>query len=131
ELKKIYRQHELEFINVLNNIRNNQTTAADLDILHKHYLPGFESPENDNYITLTTHNAKADTINHNRLQKLTGKLYEFKCEITGDFNERALPADAMLQLKEGAQIMLIKNDKGESRRYYNGKIGTISRISNE
>jgi uncharacterized protein YpbB len=131
ELKKIYRQHEQEFITVLNNIRNNTITNADLDLLHKHYLPGYESAPNENYITLTTHNAKADTINQNQLDKLTGNVCEYKAEVTGDFNERAYPADMMLQLKEGAQIMFIKNDKGESRRYYNGKIATISKISGE
>jgi hypothetical protein len=128
ELKKIYRQHEQEFIGVLNNIRNNKATAADLDLLHQHYLPGYESSDNERYITLTTHNAKADTINQNQLEKLSNKSCEFKAEITGDFNERAYPADQMLQLKEGAQIMFIKNDKGESRRFYNGKIATISKI---
>lgn len=131
ELKKIYRQHEQEFIGVLNNIRNNQSTAADIELLHRHYLPGYESPDNENYITLTTHNAKADGINQNKLNKLPGKLHEFKAELSGDFNERASPADAVLQLKEGAQIMFIKNDKGESRRYYNGKIAIISKINKE
>lgn len=128
ELKKIYRQHEQEFITVLNNIRNNTTTAADLDLLHQHYLPGYECPDNENYITLTTHNAKADTINQLQLDKLSGTVFECKAEVTGDFNERAYPADMLLHLKEGAQIMFIKNDKGESRRFYNGKIATISKI---
>ncbi|HUP12654.1 MAG TPA: helix-turn-helix domain-containing protein [Niastella sp.] len=131
ELKKIYRQTDQEFIEVLNNIRNNKTTQADLDLLHKHYLPGYESAENENYITLTTHNAKADTINQVQLEKLGGNMYACKAEVTGDFNERAYPADVLLQLKEGAQIMFIKNDKGESRRFYNGKIATISRIAGE
>jgi uncharacterized protein YpbB len=131
ELKKIYRQHEQDFIAVLNNIRNNKTTQADLDLLHKHYLPGYESNGTESYITLTTHNAKADTINQVQLEKLTGNVIECKAEITGDFNERAYPADLLLQLKERAQIMFIKNDKGESRRFYNGKIATISRIAGE
>ncbi|WP_207511197.1 helix-turn-helix domain-containing protein [Longitalea luteola] len=131
ELKKIYRQHEQEFINVLNNIRNNKTTNEDLDLLHKHYLPGYESAPNESYITLTTHNARADTINQQQLNRLPGELYEFKAEVSGDFNERAFPADQLLQLKPGAQIMFIKNDKGESRRFFNGKIATISRIAGE
>jgi uncharacterized protein YpbB len=131
ELKKIYRQHELDFIRVLNNIRNNKTTAEDLDLLHKNYLPGFECPENESLITLTTHNNRADTINQTRLQKLPGSLCEFKAQVNGDFNERAYPADQLLQLKEGAQIMFIKNDKGESRRFYNGRIATVSRINKE
>jgi uncharacterized protein YpbB len=131
ELKKIYRQHEWEFIGLLNNIRNNQATTADLERLHRHYQPGFESPYNENYITLTTHNAKADAINQNQLHRLPGTMYEFEAVITGDFNERALPADMVLQLKEGAQVMFIKNDKGEYRKYFNGKIATIARIEKE
>jgi uncharacterized protein YpbB len=131
ELKKIYRQHEQAFISLLNNIRNNQATGEDLQLLHQHYLPGYEAPDDENCITLTTHNAKADNINQGRLQKLPGKLHEFKAEIGGDFNEKASPADVLLQLKEGAQVMFIKNDKGESRRYYNGKIATIARITTD
>ncbi|MFT3826138.1 MAG: helix-turn-helix domain-containing protein [Chitinophagaceae bacterium] len=131
ELKKIYRQHEADFISLLNNVRNNEVTDTDLQRLHQHYLPGFEQQENDKFITLTTHNAKADTINQGQLDKLPGKLYEFKAEISKEFNDKALPADMVLQLKEGAQVMFIKNDKGESRRYYNGKIATVSRIEKE
>ncbi|NML19924.1 AAA family ATPase [Pseudoflavitalea sp. G-6-1-2] len=131
ELKKIYRQHEADFIDILNNIRNNTTTDQDLDRLHQHYRPGYQQEPGENFIILTTHNAKADTINQQQLNKLDGTLYEFQGLITKDFNEKALPAERLLQLKEGAQIMFIKNDKGESRRYYNGKIAVISRIAGE
>jgi len=130
ELKKIYRQSETSFINILNNVRNNCTTEDDLNQLHKKYLPGFIAPESETYITLTTHNSKADEINQTKLRKLQGKLYEFKGEISGEFNENALPVELNLYLKEGAQIMFIKNDKGEIRRYYNGKLGTVKKISN-
>lgn len=129
ELKKIYRQNETDFINILNNIRNNIATSADLERLHKHYFPGFEPLKEDNYITLTTHNARADNINQQELDKLNGKTFLFDGDVTGDFNERALPAEKTIRLKEGAQVMFIKNDKGEFRRYYNGKIATISRIN--
>lgn len=131
ELKKIYRQHEADFIEILNNIRNNTVSSQDLDRLHQHYRPGYQQDPGENYIILTTHNAKADTINQQQLNKLPGEVHEFQGLITKDFNEKALPAERMLQLKEGAQIMFIKNDKGESRRYYNGKIAVISRIAND
>jgi hypothetical protein len=130
ELKKIYRQHEAEFINLLNNIRNNIASEEDLVRLHQHYRPGYESKNDENYITLTTHNARADTINQNKLQQLPFRLHEFKAAIVGDFNEKSVPADMLLSLKQGAQIMFIKNDKGEVRRYFNGKIATITRIDN-
>ena len=131
ELKKIYRQNEAGFISILNNIRDKKTSAQDLEQLHKHYKPGFHAPENEHYIILTTHNNKASDINQNKLRKLPGKLFEFKGELVGDFNEKALPAEMFLQLKVGAQVMFIKNDKGELRRYYNGKIGAISKIEND
>ncbi len=115
----------------MNNIRNNEARPGDLERLHQHYRPGYESKEDENYITLTTHNAKADSINQNKLRRLPSRLFEFKAEIVGDFNEKSVPADMMLQLKPGAQIMFIKNDKGEVRRYFNGRIATISRIDNE
>jgi hypothetical protein len=131
ELKKIYRQNEASFINILNNLRNNTVTQDDMERLHQHYYPGLIPADDDHYITLTSHNAKADKINQFQLAKLTGKSFEFKGEVKGDFNEKALPAEMSLQLKEGAQIMFIKNDKGEFRRYYNGKIGTIKMINQD
>jgi hypothetical protein len=131
ELKKIYRQNEAGFISILNNIRDKKASPEDLEQLHQHYKPGFHAADNEHYITLTTHNNKAYDINQNKLRKLPGKLFEFKGELTGDFNEKALPAEMSLQLKVGAQIMFIKNDKGEFRRYYNGKIGTISKIETD
>jgi hypothetical protein len=131
ELKKIYRQSETKFINILNNIRDNNATHEDLENLHQHFKPRFEPSDEEYYITLTTHNNKANDINQNKLRKLSGKLFSFNAEVTGDFNEKAMPADMELRLKAGAQIMFIKNDKGEFRRFYNGKIASISKIEND
>ncbi|MEP6674843.1 MAG: helix-turn-helix domain-containing protein [Ferruginibacter sp.] len=131
ELKKIYRQNEASFISILNKIRNNQLDYDDLQLLHQYYKPGFEAPEDEHYITLTSHNRNADIINQNKLNSLDEKLFEFRAELTGDFNEKAIPAEMLLQLKVGAQIMFIKNDKGESRRFYNGRIAAISRIESD
>lgn len=131
ELKKIYRQSDADFISVLNNIRNSKVTTADLELLHQYYQPGFKPEKKGAYITLTTHNAKADIINQKELNSLPGKLYTYEAKIEGEFNERAYPAESKLQLKEGAQIMFIRNDKGEERRYYNGKLGTIKSIKGD
>jgi len=131
ELKKIYRQNDAHFIDILNNIRNNQVTANDLENLHQHYYPDFDPSDHESFITLTTHNARADHINQQELNKLANKLFSFEGEVKGDFDEKAFPAEKKLYLKEGAQIMFIKNDKGENRRYFNGKIGNISSISEE
>jgi hypothetical protein len=131
ELKKIYRQSDNSFINILNNIRNNVVTAEDLSILHELYNPSFQPGKEENYITLTSHNAKADEINERELSLLQGKPHKFEATVTGDFSERSFPAEKTLRLKEGAQIMFIKNDKGEIRRYYNGKIGTVKSIEKD
>jgi hypothetical protein len=128
EFKKIYRQRDELFINILNNVRNNCCTEDDLNRLHAHYDPTFLPRENEKFIVLTTHNEKATAINNQELRKLPDKLYQFTAETTGDFSDRAYPADPALMLKKGAQVMFIKNDSGESRRYYNGKIGTVHSI---
>lgn len=129
ELKKIYRQSQQEFIDILNRIRNAVATRDDLAVLN-----GRKDGEPDpgtKYITLTTHNHKADRINAEELKKLSGKIFEFKGVVEGDFPDKTLPTDPVLQLKEGAQVMFIRNDKSEERRYFNGKIATIKRIDKE
>jgi hypothetical protein len=125
ELQKVYRQKDDKFIGILNNIRNNICSPKELDILHDYYQPEFVPPNNDHYITLTTHNEQANMINHRELRKLPGEPFSFKAEISGDFPDNAFPAEEVLHLKKNAQVMFIKNDKGESRRYFNGKIATI------
>lgn len=129
ELKKIYRQHDEIFINILNNVRNCNLTAEDMNLLHRHYNPQFVSDPKEGYITLTSHNYQADAINKQELEKLNTKTYLIQAEIEKDFPENAYPAEKVLRLKEGAQIMFIRNDKNEKRRFYNGKIATVERIS--
>lgn len=131
ELKKIYRQKDDVFINILNNIRNNCCTNDDLNLLHQYYDPAFLPSKDEKYITLTSHNSKADAINRRELEKLPGKIYTYEAEISGEFYEKAFPAEKALQLKKGAQVMFIRNDKGENRRFYNGKIGTVTQIERE
>ena len=129
ELKKIYRQSQQTFIDILNRIRNAEARSADLATLNA--LMNAEPKEGQKYITLTTHNHKADKINSEELRKLSGKTFEFKGVVEGDFPDKTLPTDTLLQLKEGAQVMFIRNDKSEERRYYNGKIATVTKIDSE
>ena len=126
ELKKIYRQSQQDFIDILNRIRNAAVTREDLDRLNG--LIGAQQKPGEKYITLTSHNHKADRINADELNKLEGKSRQFKGIVEGDFPEKTLPTDALLELKEGAQVMFIRNDKSEGRRYYNGRLATVSRI---
>jgi hypothetical protein len=131
ELKKIYRQSEQQFIDVLNRIRNNNPQKQDFDFLNTRFDPQFSSPATEHYITITTHNKRADAINQAELQKLSGKLHTFRGEIVDDFSDKALPTEIDLCLKEGAQVMFIKNDSGMERRYYNGRIASVKKIANE
>jgi hypothetical protein len=131
ELKKIYRQNEMHFINLLNGVRNNQVSQADLQLLNSKYQPNFNPSGSDKYITLSTHNKKADIINAAELNKLPGKAFRFMGTITKDFSEKALPTEMELLLKEGAQVMFIKNDSGGERKYYNGKLGVVKNIAGE
>src|SRR5690606_12694118 len=87
-----------------------------------------EPDSNSGYITLTTHNAKADAINEGRLRKLEAEEVAFKAEVEGDFLERSFPTDKLIVLKPGAQVMFIKNDVSHERRYFNGKIGIVADV---
>ncbi|WP_205940982.1 helix-turn-helix domain-containing protein [Pedobacter yonginense] len=131
ELDKIYRQDDAVFINLLNNLRNNKITPEDTALLRQHFRQDFKPSTDENYITLTTHNNKADSINRERLTQLKNKSYFFEAKIQGEFNEYAYPNDKSLELKVGAQVMFIKNDMTAEKRYYNGKIGVVHHIEKD
>ncbi len=131
ELEKVYRQSDATFINLLNNLRDNKVTSADIKLLNQYYQPDFSQHNNDGYIQLTTHNAIADQKNKECLQELETKTYSYKSDIKGDFKEHQYPLQEVMQFKKGAQVMFIKNDFSGQQRYFNGKIGTISSISSE
>ncbi|WP_028295773.1 helix-turn-helix domain-containing protein [Olivibacter sitiensis] len=131
QLDKIYRQSDLTFIELLNNVRDNCCTREQLNLLNQRHIPSFVPTKGESYITLTSHNRLADAINQRELDKLPDKEYKFEAEIKGEFSNLTFPTESTLILKKGAQVMFIKNDKGEERRYYNGKIGTITDISRD
>ncbi|WP_322975055.1 helix-turn-helix domain-containing protein [Pedobacter sp. MC2016-05] len=131
ELDKIYRQDDAVFIDLLNNLRNNKITPEDTALLRQHFKQDFKPAADENYITLTTHNNKADTINRERLTQLKTKSYFFDAKVTGEFNEYAYPNEKNLELKVGAQVMFIKNDMTAEKRYYNGKIGVVHHIEKD
>ena len=131
ELQHIYRQKNENFIQILNEIRNDQLSEASATILNERYQPSFSPHKDEGYITLTTHNRRASIINDSELNKLNTKNYFFEAEVFGKFNENAFPNDEKLALKVGAQVMFIKNDSSPEKRYYNGKIGVITDISRE
>jgi hypothetical protein len=131
QLKHIYRQSDDTFIRLLNKVRNNKLDEPVLHQLNSRYRPVDELPDQDSYITLTTHNYSAQNINAEQLAALPEKEHRYEAEIKGDFPAHAYPADEDLRLKVGAQVMFIKNDNSADRRYYNGKIGKITDIDEE
>jgi hypothetical protein len=111
----------------LNQVRNNELDEEGLRILESRFHPTFRRSKQDGYIILTTHNEKARQINVNELDKLGGQVFAYEAEIKGDFPDRAYPADEILHLKTGSQVMFIRNDPADNgKRFFNGKIGVVS-----
>ena len=129
ELTKVYRQSDPVFVNVLDHIRNNTVTAADLQLLNTRHGVQVKQDENDMCITLATRRDTVDYINYNKLAELPDKSVIMRGEIKGDFPENSLPTQMELEIKLGAQIIFIKNDF--EKRWVNGTIGTIVGIDEE
>ncbi len=131
ELSKIYRQNDDEFIHVLNNLRNNKISAADIETMNQYVQPDFNPTKHEGYITLTTHNSKADEINSKALQALNEKALFFSAEIIDDFPKHLFPLEETFELKVGAQVMFIKNDISFEKNFYNGKMGKIESLGED
>jgi len=131
ELKHIFRQNDGHFIKLLNQIRENSADAPAIAELNKRYIPHFQPKDEDEYITLTTHNYQSKEINDSKLNGLKTKLHLFRAKIEGEFPEYMYPTEKELVLKTGSQVMFVKNDSSGQRRYFNGKIGTIIHIDDD
>ena len=129
QLTHVYRQQDPTFINILNHVRAGSPTVDDMNRLNDRFSPAFIPKPEDGYIRLTTHNRLADSYNENELLKLPGKRYTFTATVKGDFPAANYPAEQNLILKEGAQVMFLKNDPSAKHEYYNGKIGHVVAIS--
>jgi ATP-dependent DNA helicase PIF1 len=126
ELEKIYRQHDPDFINLLNSIRNRSIDEDGLVRLNSQYQPEFEPSPGDYCVYLTTTNEMAARVNNIQLNQLNSPLYTLKGVIEGDFGDEYLPTAVDLQVKTGAQIMLLNNDA--DGRWVNGSIGEIREL---
>ena len=131
ELKHIYRQSDDAFISLLNKVRDNKIDLEALNELNKRYIPGFNPGNDEGYITLTTHNYQSQAINEAKLKKLDTALHRFKASVEGDFPEYSYPTEPELLLKEGAQVMFVKNDTSAAKLFFNGKIGSITHIDDD
>ncbi|HHW19616.1 MAG TPA: AAA family ATPase [Thermodesulfovibrio thiophilus] len=123
ELEKVYRQSEIEFLEILNSIRNNTITDEIIEKLNTRVKPDFNLDEDAFYIYLTPTNKTAEEINSDKISKIKNKEVKYYGYIDGEFTESDLPTSQELILKVDAQVMLLNNDsKG---RWINGDIGKI------
>ena len=131
ELKHVYRQTDSVFLDLLNQVRTNTADDVTLKKLNERYIPDFVPSKEDGYIRLMTHNKQADEINQRELNALTTPPSTFEAHIEGDFPEMSYPTELQLTLKEGAQVMFIKNDSSLEKEYYNGMIGEVVEIAGD
>lgn len=129
ELRKVYRQTDADFIGILDRIRNNSTTVHDLKTLNSRLGSKLNGKDSDLIITLASRRTTVDYINDRQLASIKGRPSVFHGNIKGDFPETSLPTPMELQVKPGAQVIFIKNDK--DKRWVNGSLGVISGIDEE
>lgn len=131
ELRHIYRQSDPQFIDLLNRVRDGRLDRDSLEHLHTRYRPGFQPPEDEGWIILSTHNRKVDARNEARLGRLTSRAGTFEATVEGKFPDGSYPAPDKLELKVGAQVLFVRNDPSPEKLYFNGKIGKVVRIEKE
>jgi len=129
ELDKIFRQQDGNFIHILNNLRNNTVAPEDVTELNKHFNPAITDAQSEGVVTLTTHNYKADDLNQRALAKLPGKPHTFAAEVGKEFPESMYPVLERIELKEGAQVMFVKNDM--EKAYFNGKLAKVEKLTDD
>jgi DNA-binding NarL/FixJ family response regulator len=129
ELDKIFRQQDDEFIRVLNHLRDNQVTAEDVKLLNSHYKSADEVKDLPPCITITTHNYKADQLNQKELEALNITSFYYDADVEDDFPDSLFPLPQRIELREGAQIMFVKNDSSGQAQYFNGKLAKVIKLS--
>lgn len=131
ELHQVFRQQQGPFLEVLNHIRDGKTTTADFDLLNSRFKPDFVPKAKEGYIRLTTHNHLADNYNESELRKLSTPRRVYTAGVNGTFPENAFPTGLQLELREGAQVMFVKNDTSPAHRFYNGRIGHVEQVERD
>lgn len=129
-LTKIYRQTDSRFIELLNHVRTAEMTADDFATLNSRHIAGFEPGNDSGYIRMTTHVKAAEDINYGNLERLKGEATSYSCKVTDEFPEKSYPTVTQLTLKEGAQVMFIRNGNADGKTYYNGMIVTVAELRN-
>ena len=120
QLSHVYRQQDESFIEILNQVRGGHPSAETLDKLNSRVTSHLS-----NAIRLTTHNNLANYYNESELEKLPGRAIYYRAEVKGTFPDYSYPTAETLVLKEGAQVMFVKNDPSGEHKFYNGRIGRV------
>ena len=128
ELKTVYRQHDKRFVELLNHVRTGNPSAEDLMLLNSRLVT---QQTTGSAIRLCTHNFSADRINESQLAKLPTEAFTYTAEVKGTFPDYSYPTAEQLILKEGTQVMFVKNDASSEHRYYNGRIAQVTFLNAE
>ncbi len=129
ELRRIYRQSDALFVDILNRARVGKLTGDDLARLNSRYIPGFSPRTEDNYVRIVTHNRMVQNINDTEMGRLGGEEFVFNARVSGTFPPESFPTAAQLVLKTGTQVMFIKNDP--DRKFINGTLGEVCEIGRD
>ena len=125
QLNHVYRQQDTSFVDLLNEVRCGHLSVESLARLNSRAAKGNQLQQSNGAIRLTTHNNLANYYNESELRKLPGRLVTYRAQIKGTFPDYSYPTAETLELKEGAQVMFVKNDPSGAHLYYNGRIGRV------
>ena len=137
ELDHVFRQTNIQFVDILNQVRENTLTPESLALLNSRTLTSNQSthPKKTDGkslpITLSTHNAKVDAINLRELEQINSREFHYRAIIKDTFPESMYPMDETLTLKKGARVMFVKNDSSQDKLYYNGKLGLVTALGKD
>jgi hypothetical protein len=131
QLSHVYRQQDMSFLEILNEVRQGHPSPQALSLLNERCKPAFTPRPEDAYIRLTTHNHLANYYNESELRKLTSPTFQFQAEVKGTFPDYSYPTAETLVLKQGAQVMFVKNDPSADHLYYNGRIGRVTYVDSK
>lgn len=127
ELRKVYRQTDSSFIELLDRVRQGSPSPADLQNINARVTQGEENDTDELRMTIATRRDIVDYINESHLEQIDSEPVTFAAEVKGDFPETAFPTDRLLTLKKGAQVVFIRND--QERRWVNGTLGRVASLS--
>lgn len=122
ELQKVYRQKAGPFVDALNRFRKGEVQDSDVQLINQQYQLEQEESE-DHTITLTTHNASANSINQKKLDEIDEDVFRLNAQVSGRFNESAYPVEQCITLKKGAYVMFTRNHPDQL--YFNGKVAIV------